>query len=118
MYIYIYITYILRALDNFEQNMQKKTIIIGIILIITLLVSFYFFSYNNDSDFVELIKAMAIKNHKNPHLFIEKYQNAITEDEKLKIVLTNNFYECIYKNDSLIKTKTDVNFYCGHYIKF
>lgn len=118
LYVYIYITYILRALDNFEQNMQKKTIIIGIILIITLLVSFYFFSYNNDSDFVELIKAMAIKNHKNPHLFIEKYQNAITEDEKLKIVLTNNFYECIYKNDSLIKTKTDVNFYCGHYIKF
>jgi hypothetical protein len=61
---------------------------------------------------------MAIKNHNNPNLFLEKYQNAVSEDEKLRIVLTNNFYECVYNNDSLIKTKTDVNFYCGHYIKF
>jgi len=98
--------------------MQKKIIFISIILIITLLISFYFFSYNNDNDFVELIKAMAIKNHNNPHLFLEKYQNAISEDEKLRIVLTNNFYECVYNNDSIIKTKIDVNLYCGHYIKF
>lgn len=97
--------------------MQRKIIFISLILIIALLISFFFF-YNNDTDFVELIKAMAIKNHNNPHLFLEKYQNAVSEDEKLRIVLTNNFYECIYSNSSHIKTKTDVNLYCGHYIKF
>lgn len=82
------------------------------------LIYFYFYSTNSDIEFVNLIKDMAIKNHNNPNLFIEKYNNAITEEEKLKIVLTNNFYNCVYSNSNNIATKLDINLYCGHFIKF
>jgi len=98
----------------------SKLIITFLIIIILIFIIFYLFSfaYNPDNDFVELIKNMAEKNHNNPQLFIEKYKNTTTEEEKLKIILTNNFYECIYNNSFQIKTKSDVNIYCGHFIKF
>lgn len=81
-------------------------------------ISLFFISLNYDLNFVELIKNMSIKNHNDPSLFVTKYEKAITEEEKIKTILTNNFYECIYNNINNINTKTDVNIYCGHYIKF
>lgn len=99
---------------------KNKKLIISIVLIFLILLFIYlsYSQYNTDFEFVKLIKEMAIKNHNNPSLFIEKYNGALTEEEKLKIVLTNNFYECIYNNDVNIKTKLDVNLYCGHFVKF
>lgn len=103
--------------------MQKRKLIffVGLIILfifIILKLNFDFFSYNSDNDFVELIKAMAIKNHNNPNLFLEKYKSATTEEERLKVILANNFYECVYNNSLNIKTKTDINLYCGHFIRF
>jgi hypothetical protein len=89
-----------------------------IIFLGLIILNFDFFSYDTDTDFVQLIKTMAIKNHDNPNLFLEKYQNASSDEEKLKIILTNNFYECVYNNSLNIKTRTDINLYCGHFIKF
>jgi len=100
---------------------KNKLIILLITLIIFIFIgiySYYFYFNNSDIEFVNLIKDMAIKNQNNPNLFIEKYNNAITDEEKLKIVLTNNFYNCVYSNNNLINTKTDINLYCGHFIKF
>src|SRR5690554_5674944 len=97
----------------------KNIILLFIILVSLILIIYYFYNFiNTDEEFVNLIKNMAIKNHKNPTLFIEKYNNAVSEEEKLKIILTNKFYECIHNNNKLIKTKLDVNLYCGHIIKF
>lgn len=97
---------------------DKKNLII-IIICFFLVIGFYlFFSYSPDNDFVELIKNMAIKNHNDPNLFTEKYKAAVSDEEKLRVVLTNKFYECIYNNSAHIKSKGDVNLYCGHYIKF
>lgn len=80
--------------------------------------SLFLVSLNSDLNFVELIKNMSIKNHNDPSLFVKNYKEAITEEQKIKIILTNNFYECIYNNINNIKTKSDINIYCGHYIKF
>src|SRR3546814_13534058 len=77
---------------------KNKLIILLITLIILVFIgiySYYFYFNNSDIEFVNLIKDMAIKNQNNPNLFIEKYNNAITDEEKLKIVLTNNFYICV-----------------------
>ncbi len=99
---------------------KNKRFIVSLILTFLVLSFIYygFIHYNADLEFVKLIKEMAIKNHNNPSLFLEKYSEAVTEEEKLKTILTNNFYECIYMNDTNIKTKLDVNLYCGHFIKF
>jgi hypothetical protein len=102
------------------QN-KKKIILLVITLIVFSFIGlyFYYFYFNNsDIEFVNLIKDMAIKNHNNPNLYTEKYNSAITDEEKLKIVLTNNFYNCVYSNNTNITTKLDINLYCGHFIKF
>lgn len=106
---------------------DKIKLTLALLMVITL-VSFCFIYYieiynilffsSEDIKFVTLIKDMAQKNHDNPSLFLEKYNNANTDEEKMKIVLTNNFYECVSKHETLIKTKIDVNLYCGHYIRF
>ena len=101
--------------------MKKQNLYIIFFILILLVFCIYTFNFTHDTvdqDFVELIKAMAVKNHNNPNLFLEVYNNATTEEDKLKAVLTNKFYECIHNHSDQIKTKIDVNLYCGNYIKF
>lgn len=104
-----------------KNLIKKQNLYILIISFILLFFCIYFFNsinYTEDQDFVRLIKEMSIKNHNDPNLFLEIYNNATTEEEKVKAVLTNNFYECVHNYSDQIKTKTDVNFYCGNFIKF
>ncbi len=101
--------------------MKKQNLYILIFILILFFISLYIFNFINytaDQDFIILIKKMAIKNHNNPNLFLEIYNNAKTNDDKVKAVLTNKFYECIYNYSDQIQSKTDVNLYCGNYIKF
>lgn len=101
--------------------MKNQNIYILIFIIILLIFGFYLYNpinYTVDQDFVLIIKNMAIKNHDNPNLFLDMYNQATTNDEKVKAVLTNRFYECVYNNIDKIQTKTDVNLFCGNFIRF
>jgi len=95
-----------------------------LILILLLCVLIYvlnlYFTINiiEDDSFTSLIKEMAEKNHNNSSLFIENYNKALTLEEKRKVMITNEFYECIYKNKEHIHTKFHVNSFCGHFIRF
>lgn len=85
--------------------------------------TFTFFFFNlaeclTDTDFVILIKNMAIKNHNDPTLFQKVYNEAQTEELKYQKYLTNQFYECVYHNKDKILTKEDINHLCGNFIKF
>lgn len=101
--------------------MKKQYLYILIFILILFAFCIYIINSINtpvDHDFVLLIKEMSIKNHNDPNLFLEIYNNATTHDEQVKAVLTNKFYECIYNHSDQIQTKTDVNLYCGNYIRF
>ena len=101
--------------------MKKQNLYILFFIFVLLIFSIYLFNFAYDpadQDFVILIKEMAVKNQNNPNLFLEVYNNATTEEEKVKAVLTNKFYQCVSNYSDQIKTKTDVNLYCGNYIKF
>ena len=61
---------------------------------------------------------MAIKNHNNPALYKKALTEAITEDARIKVMLTDKFYECVYKNQNYIQSKSDLNIICGYLIYF
>ena len=101
--------------------MKKQYLYILIFIIILMFFCIYIYNsinYTADQDFVILIKNMAEKNHNDPKLFLDIYNNAITDEEKTKAVLTNKFYECVHTYSDKIQSKTDVNLYCGNYIRF
>ena len=72
----------------------------------------------SDQDFIELIKKMSVKNHQDPALYKNAYAEALTEDARIKVMLTDKFYECVYKNQNYIQTKSDLNLICGYLIYF
>lgn len=94
------------------------------IFIYVLAIIFFIFFFQNfihnlsDVDFVSLIKNMAIKNHNDPTIFEKIYHEAQTEELKMQKIITNQFYECIFEHQEQIKTKNDVNTFCGHFINF
>jgi len=72
----------------------------------------------SDNEFVSLIKNMAIKNHTDPTIFQKIFSEASTDDLKMQAFIKNQFYECVFNHKDQIKTKNDLNLFCGHFIKF
>jgi|SRR5690554_380987 len=113
-------------LKKIQKNLLNNLIFIKIFLVLLFIVSIIYINYDfisaylakDTTEFIGLLKEMAIKNKNNPSLFLNKYNAANTDEERLKLILTNKFYACVLENNEFIKTKTDLNFYCGHYIKF
>jgi len=92
-----------------------------VLMILFLSCSIFFFNLTDclsDSEFVTLIKNMAIKNHSDPDLFKKVYNEATSAELKKQKYLTKLFYECIYQNQDYIKTKSDINRLCGQFITF
>lgn len=97
---------------------NKNLVLIILVLSCSIFCFFNLADCLSDFEFVTLIKNMAIKNHNDPDLFKKVYDEATTDELKKQKYLTNLFYECIYQNQDYIKTKTDINRLCGHFITF
>ena len=102
---------------HFLLHLNTYSLIFFLILLITIYNIDFCYCYTDD-EFVALIKKMAIKNHNDPSLYKKALAHATTPNERLKAILTDKYYECVYANQNNIYTKTDANKLCGHFIKF
>lgn len=97
---------------------QQKIYLYLLVLSCFIFVMFNLTDCLSDSEFVTLIKDMAIKNHNDPSLFKKVYTEAATIELKQQKYLTNQFYECVYHYQHRIQTKADINNLCGQFLTF
>jgi len=107
----------LNITTHFLLHINTYSFICSLILLLAMYSINFCYCYTED-EFVPLIKKMAIKNHNDPSLFKKALEHAVTPNERLKAILTDKYYECIYANQNIIYTKADANKICGHFIKF